>query len=220
VTERRTRLLGSFAMAVCAILVGLLLLAVLLPGCSPGYGQGPQVIPLPPPPTTSTAGNGLSVVAYTTPPTITGAYPARCAVRIVADRQLPDRGCTPGSVAVAADQQAATICRAGWTETVRPSATITASVKTAAMRAYGIPSSARDRVEFDHLVPLTLGGSNDVTNLWPQLSDLPGRGFLNTKDAVESALGRAVCTGRVELGAAQRAIAADWTTARALLRDP
>jgi len=74
--------------------------------------------------------------------------------------------------------------------------------------AYHIPASARS--ELDHLVPLELGGSNDITNLWPEVGRIP-----NPKDSVENALNHAVCDGRVRLTAAQNAIASDWLTAEA-----
>jgi len=38
-------------------------------------------------------------------------------------------------------------------------------------------------------------------------------GAINSKDPVENALNKAVCSGKVTLSAAQAAIAADWTTA-------
>jgi hypothetical protein len=66
--------------------------------------------------------------------------------------------------------------------------------------------------ELDHLVPPELGGSNDITNLWPEAGRVP-----NPKDKVENALNRAVCAGKVSLAAAQNAIASDWLTARARL---
>lgn len=207
-SDRQWAVLGM-SLAVLGIVITMI---GLLTGCA-------TPVSLPPPvaaPGTELSGNGLRAVAYTNPPTVTGAYAAACSVRILAGRQLPDPACTPGSIAVGSDQ-APMICRSGWTETVRPSSAVTERVKTAAMRAYRIPESQRARVELDHLVPLVLGGSNDVTNLWPQLSDLPGVGFLNSKDAVESALGRAVCAGKVDLATAQRAIALDWTTARAVI---
>jgi hypothetical protein len=71
----------------------------------------------------------------------------------------------------------------------------------------------RSTSELDHLVPLELGGSNDITNLWPEVGKVP-----NPKDKVEDALKRAVCAGQVSLAAAQNAIAANWLTAEARLR--
>lgn len=127
--------------------------------------------------------------------------------------KLPDRSCTPGSIDPAVTQRniRSTICRAGWTAKVRPPESQTEWAKYhVAYPAYHIPGSAVS--ELDHLVPLELGGSNDITNLWPEVGKIP-----NPKDKVEDALNHAVCDGRVRLAAAQNAIAADWLTAEARL---
>jgi hypothetical protein len=127
--------------------------------------------------------------------------------------QLPDPGCTPGSVDPAVTQAdiGSTICRSGYTAKVRPPSSQTSRAKyDVAYPAYRIPSG--DTSELDHLVSLELGGSNDITNLWPEVGSLP-----NPKDKVENALHRAVCDGQVPLRAAQRAIAGDWLTAEARL---
>ncbi len=127
--------------------------------------------------------------------------------------QLPDPHCTPGSVDPAITQAdiGSTICRSGYTAKVRPSTSETTKAKyDVAYPAYGIPSG--DHSELDHLVSLELGGSNDITNLWPEVGSLP-----NPKDKVENALHRAVCEGKVSLRAAQKAIASDWMTAEAKL---
>ena len=135
----------------------------------------------------------------------------RCRTR--AGGQLPDPRCTPGSVdpAVTQANMDSTICRSGYTEGVRPPESQTTHAKyDVAYPAYHIPH--RDSGELDHLVSLELGGSNDITNLWPQVGPLP-----NPKDKIENALHRAVCDGRVRLAAAQRAIAINWRTAEARL---
>ena len=127
--------------------------------------------------------------------------------------QLPDPHCTPGSVDPAITQAdiGSTICRSGYTAKVRPPSSQTTKAKyDVDYPAYGIPS--RDTSELDHLVSLELGGSNDITNLWPEVGSLP-----NPKDKVENALHRAVCDGKVSLRAAQQAIASDWMTAEAKL---
>lgn len=123
--------------------------------------------------------------------------------------KLPDGSCTPGSVDPAVTQRNiySTICRAGYTAKVRPPESQTEHAKyDVAYPAYHIRQSAVS--ELDHLVPLELGGSNDITNLWPEVGRVP-----NPKDKVEGALNRAVCDGRARLAAAQNAIASDWMTA-------
>ena len=138
---------------------------------------------------------------------VTGTIHGHCTYR---DKgQLPDPRCTPGSIDPAVTQAdiGSTICRSGYTKTVRPPESQTEAFKfDVAYPAYGTPSS--EKTELDHLVPLELGGSNDATNLWPEYPPTP-----NPKDKVEDALNHAVCDGRVKLAAAQQAIASDWMTA-------
>lgn len=129
--------------------------------------------------------------------------------------ERPDRRCTPGAVNPAVTQSTidSTICRSGWTATVRPPASITAKEKLASLRAYG--ESGTSRYEYDHFVPLELGGAvNDARNLWPEPDYAKREGFyLNPKDRLETALKRMVCARRMTLAAAQHAIAADWVSA-------
>jgi len=98
---------------------------------------------------------------------------------------------------------------------VRPSASITNREKLASMAAYGARGSPA-RYEYDHFVPLELGGAvNDSRNLWPE-PDYPGvsRSFyLNPKDKLERALNRLVCAGTMSLARAQRLVASDWVAA-------
>ena len=81
-----------------------------------------------------------------------------------------------------------TICKAGWTDPhLRPPESQTEWFKRyRAFPAYGLTWYRES--ELDHLVPLELGGSNDATNLWPELGKPSG----NPKDRW-----RTRCTGRV-----------------------
>ena len=155
--------------------------------------------------TSASSGPGLKKVHD--PGHVTGTIHGHCTYRD--HGQLPDPRCTPGSIDPAVTQAGirSTICKKGWTATVRPPQSQTERFKfDVAYPAYGTPQSKR--TELDHLVPLELGGSNDATNLWPESPPAP-----NPKDKVENALNAAVCDGRVKLAAAQAAIAADWLTA-------
>lgn len=121
----------------------------------------------------------------------------------------PDPSCTPGALNPAVTQATIdrTICVEGWTSTVRPPESITEQEKAASMAAYGDTGSMGD-YEYDHFVPLELGGAtNDPRNLWPE----PG-GSPNPKDAVENALHRMVCDGQLQLTKAQHIIATNWVS--------
>jgi hypothetical protein len=130
--------------------------------------------------------------------------------------ERPDPRCTPGSVNPAVTQASigTTICRSGWTATVRPPESITYPEKRASMSAYGL-RGATSRYEYDHFVPLELGGAvNDARNLWPEPDYAAREGFyLNPKDRLEYALRGMVCDGSMSLSRAQRIIAGDWVSA-------
>lgn len=138
---------------------------------------------------------------------------------------LPDPLCTPGAIDTTVTQAdiGSTICTSGYTSSVRPPEAMTEAAKDQSMDAYDSQGSASD-YEYDHLVPLELGGSSDVRNLWPELDTGSPSQFdstdsygENAKDGVEDRLNAAVCAGDVTLAAAQQAIAANWTTAEAVL---
>jgi hypothetical protein len=100
-----------------------------------------------------------------------------------------------------------TICVSGWSETVRPSESVTEPEKVANMAAYGDTGSTAD-YEYDHLVSLELGGAvNDPRNLWPEPGASP-----NPKDTIEDALHRMVCDGEMPLVRAQLIIARRWVS--------
>jgi hypothetical protein len=123
---------------------------------------------------------------------------------------LPDPRCTPGAVNPAVTQAdiGRTICRSGWAESVRPPEWVTEDEKRASLRAYGDTKPLHD-YEYDHLVPLELGGAlNDPRNLWPEPGASP-----NPKDSLEDRLNALVCDGELSLAAARLAIARNWVTA-------
>jgi hypothetical protein len=136
--------------------------------------------------------------------------PGQCHAQGQGTTAEPDPNCTPGArnPQVTPATLAVTICRSGWTKTVRPSASITGAEKRASMVAYGDRGSP-SAFEYDHLVSLELGGAvNDARNLWPEPGASPNR-----KDRLEGRLRRLICAHRLSLGAAQQAIARDWVAA-------
>jgi hypothetical protein len=86
----------------------------------------------------------------------------------------------------------------------------TEALKRSQLRLYGdYAGSKLGSYEEDHLISLELGGSpTSPRNLWPEAHPSS-----YTKDGVESTLNHAVCSGRVKLVPAQRAIAHNWKTA-------
>jgi len=102
----------------------------------------------------------------------------------------------------------ATICREGYTGAMRPPESVTEPEKRASLAAYGERGPLHD-YEYDHLIPLALGGGvNDPRNMWPE----PG-GSPNPKDRLEARLTQLVCARRIALAYAQRLIATDWAAA-------
>ena len=125
--------------------------------------------------------------------------PASCHVNGL----LPDPSCTPGAVATASLE---TICHTS----TRSRRQVSRELRRAAFAEYGLsPHQPPGSYEVDHLIPLELGGSNELANLWPESA--PG---FHDKDQVEDELHRRVCSGRMTLEAAQREIASNWTEAR------
>jgi len=92
-----------------------------------------------------------------------------------------------------------TICRDGWTATIRPPVSYTNALKRRQMRQYSETGSMSDYQE-DHLISLEMGGNpTDPRNLWPEpyprASDV---------DQIENELNAEVCSGRLTLAEAQQ----------------
>ena len=115
---------------------------------------------------------------------------------------LPDSACTPGGVF---NVTAKDICRKGYSKSVR---SVSTKIKNQAFNAYGIRFHPTGAYEVDHLIPLELGGSNDISNLWPEAAN-PQPGF-REKDRVENYLHAQICKGSMSLDEAQREIVTDW----------
>jgi hypothetical protein len=129
----------------------------------------------------------------------------------VSQDSLPDPTCTPGAIdpRVTQENVASTICKSGYSKSVRPSTSVTDRIKREDMAAYGLQSQRLADYELDHLISLELGGAPaNVANLWPESWN--GDGNAHEKDAVENYLHEQVCRGAMKLADAQRAIATDW----------
>lgn len=116
----------------------------------------------------------------------------------------PNSSLTPGAILPVTVQQ---VCTPGYSSTVRNVNNVT---KNQVFAEYNIPQSARTpgAYEVDHFISLELGGSNDISNLWPEPA-LPVPGF-HQKDMVENYLHSQVCSGKLILQQAQQEISTDW----------
>jgi hypothetical protein len=116
---------------------------------------------------------------------------------------LPVSVLTPGDTF---DVTAQDLCVPGYTKKVR---NVPAEMKREVYDEYGVTSHEPGDYEVDHLIPLELGGSNSIKNLWPESHrTLPWNA--QVKDRLEGKLHELVCSGQLDLKTAQHAIAADW----------
>ena len=79
--------------------------------------------------------------------------------------------------------------------------------RTAVYRRYKLKNTP-GAYEVDHLISIELGGSNDVTNLWPQSYSTVWNAHV--KDQLENELHREVCHNRISLLTAQTEIRTNW----------
>lgn len=128
------------------------------------------------------------------------------------DLTLPDRKLTPGAVT---NLTVAQICRIRWGTDRRH---VTAAMKRQVFANYGlsgnddpacVPDRHERRCEVDHLVPRSLGGADDMKNLWPQpYGTAPWNAA--RKDRLEARISRDLCAGRIALSRARKEISGDY----------
>ncbi|HEX4323033.1 MAG TPA: hypothetical protein VHZ77_00215 [Gaiellaceae bacterium] len=92
-----------------------------------------------------------------------------------------------------------TICRSGWTATIRPPVSYTNPLKVKQMKQYRETGSPSDYQE-DHLISLEMGGNpTDPRNLWPE--PYPRASEM---DQIENELNSEICDGKLTLAQAQQ----------------
>lgn len=118
---------------------------------------------------------------------------------------LPDRRCSPG--AYYTRLTAGVICSPSFsTSLIR---NVSAATRRRVEIEYGLaPRNYGRALEIDHIVPLELGGSNSIANLFPQKLD--ARPGYRVKDRLENKVHQLVCSGSMALASAQKRIAANW----------
>jgi hypothetical protein len=184
--------------------VGVLGAGVALMRTGAGPTNAPQTLPAAQG-TAQTSAQG-SAGAWT-PPTLTADRALRSASGYPF---LPDPRLTPGAVLTT---DMAKIDQRGYSATVRDEP---AEVKRAAFARYGFTRKPGQKWEADHLIPLSLGGSNTndpskpdyLFNLWPETAERPW-GF-PVKDRLEIWHLEAVRQGRETLAQAQTELRTDW----------
>jgi hypothetical protein len=221
--------------------VGALFLGSALMGCSNSPGTSPtgrsashatvtRAAPSPTNAATTTTGPAPSTTASTQSSSVlregpgpqstytvqSQPAPGTCHYGSDAGDPLPDPHCTPGALNPQVTQTTigSTICRSGYTSSIRPPESVTEPEKRASAAAYTYTGTFSTG-EYDHLVPLELGGDpNDPANLWVEPNDNPNAtSTANAKDVLENKLNNLVCGGQLALATAQNAIASNWVTA-------
>jgi len=142
---------------------------------------------------------------------------ASCRLRSKGNYPIPDPRCTPGGInpSVSGNVLRDPRWRTGSVRNCESSE----GLKHIAYRWYNVQkphinSNQNQVCELDHLVPLELGGADGLGNIWPQCGPdavTLNERYFKQKDRVENYLAQKVKSGRMELGAAQRGIASDWT---------
>ena len=116
---------------------------------------------------------------------------------------LPNHDLTPGATLPVTEKE---VCVPGYAGRVR---NVPQFVKNKAYQIYGITSRKPGQYEIDHLISLQLGGSNEISNLWPQ-SYVTMPWNAHVKDKLENKLHSLVCKGQMTLKEAQDKISGDW----------
>ena len=115
----------------------------------------------------------------------------------------PNPTLTPGAILTT---DTSTICTPGYASSVRNVSTATKKQVYAEYSvSYPQPTGA---YEVDHFIPLEIGGSNDITNLWLEPAT-PTPGF-HQKDQFENFEHGQVCDGEITAAEAQRRMVSDW----------
>jgi hypothetical protein len=121
----------------------------------------------------------------------------------VPPRDLPDPSLTPGLIRTS---DAVEICAPGFTTELHRHTT--EETKKKVCQEYHVQPCPREhQMEIDHVVPLELGGEDEIGNLWVQMAPA-----FHEKDKLENKLHKLVCSNQMTLPAAQSCIMTNWIT--------
>jgi hypothetical protein len=119
---------------------------------------------------------------------------------------VPDSRFTPGATRTVTIED---LCSSAHEEVVGQ---VTAPLRNAVLKEYGIVNAREGEYEIDYLIAPGLGGAEDIHNLWPQ--PYAARTWnAYAKDALEERLHQLVCERELDLAVAQQDIARDWIAA-------
>lgn len=158
--------------------------------------------------------DGLKYVDLATVPT---PQTNACHPKIKHGFPVADPKCTPGStnptltLAVLSDADFRTGC-------VRDHLS-SATAKNKTYEWYGLTkpdenTGSTQTCELDHLIPLYIGGADDLANIWPQCGPTDVtlmQRYFKQKDQVEVYIGIMVRKKKIKLADAQKGMATDWT---------
>lgn len=128
----------------------------------------------------------------------------------------PDPRMAPGATNpdVTPETLERTICKRGYTKSIRPPQEYTYKIKKQLIHTLGYAEKRLRFYQLDHTIPLQLGGHpSDPRNLFPIPWRVEGGWSVLAKDDLGDALKVMVCRRSVPLEQAQREIAGDWIAA-------
>ncbi len=129
---------------------------------------------------------------------------------VLAQIDKPDFKKTPGKIA---NTDLSVVCVPGYSSKVR---NVPESLKDKVYDIYNVPKKERGDYKgkqiskIDHLVPLMIGGSNDVSNLWPHYFNVPSGFGVLKKNQIELYLRDQVCGYKMTQQEAFECITKDW----------
>lgn len=125
---------------------------------------------------------------------------------LLASYAEPNPLLTPGAARLVSTDE---LCS---TELSDDTSAVPADTRERVLREYGVAGREFGNYELDYLISPQLGGTEDISNLWPEPSASTVWN-LKAKDALEERLHRLVCRGNISLATAQRDLATDWISA-------
>jgi hypothetical protein len=117
---------------------------------------------------------------------------------------LPNALLTPGKVASTNVEE---VCNPAYPTAAR---NVSQYRKNKVYKRYGVTkANCTNGCKIDHLIPIAIGGANDIENLWPH--EYGADWTVNEKTRLEVRLRKAVCKEKMPIIWAQQCIASDWT---------